>query len=230
MPITSKEATPRTRQALAAAVASFVGLVLLAGAAAGHFDTSHYTYGGSSRCRLSDHVDPINLIFYGDHGTFGGSVNQISYHARWDNQSGSRQNFKDHGRCRAMHGQRASAGSTSNRFHVRLRRLADRDSKGRWEAVGDAHHEDFVVTCPGHAVDKGTKRDPTSFGSGFDQGRRRLYLTFRDANVGNHRVQYRYWGNTQVFKQCDGDNAGSNGTVAWINLSHVHAKDGTPIP
>jgi hypothetical protein len=30
-----------------------------------------------------------------------------------------------------------------------------------------------------------------------------------------------FWGNTQTFRQCDGDDASSNGKVNWINVDQL---------
>ena len=85
-----------------------------------------------------------------------------------------------------------------------------------WTAVGAAHHEDLVlfpVPC-GHAVDSNGSR-----GSGFDQGRDELRDRFAAAGHAWYRV---WWGNTQSFKQCDGDYAASDGWTVFVQLHQVN--------
>lgn len=53
-------------------------------------------------------------------------------------------------------------------------------------------------------------------GSGFDRGRRMVVGRFGS----RYPVDYSDWGNTRVMKQCNGQLAGSNGTVAFIHVDH----------
>jgi hypothetical protein len=66
------------------------------------------------------------------------------------------------------------------------------------------------VTSCGDAVDANG-----SDGSGFDQGRCELGSSF---NRQGFPIDHGNWGNTQNFKQCDGDWAGSDGTGNRIKL------------
>jgi hypothetical protein len=184
----------------------------VAAPAAAHFDdSSKYTYDecpGSSDNR----VDPINVVVT-RWGTWGRAASQIESHAGWTNTSGSTQSFVDHGSCYPMHAQRASG--TGTRFHVRVRGQHPDETLG-WTATGDAHHEDLVVfpvPC-GHAVDS-----DGAGGSGFDQGRDELEQRFASAGHPTYRV---WWGNTNSFKQCDGDYAASDGWAALIELHQVN--------
>jgi hypothetical protein len=197
--------TPRGRAAVLLGVIA-AALVTFGGAAFAHFDTGLYTH---SNCPAdnNDRVDPINIVFW-DWGTSDRVVSQIQSHASWLNGSGSSQTFIDHGACFEMGAQRASSGTASTRFHVRLHPIHLDDSL-RWTTVGDAHHEDFVWYC-GHAVDSNG-----SSGSGFDQGRRQLRILFESAG---HSWSSRFWGNTQNFQQCDGDYASSDGYTVFIRL------------
>lgn len=186
-----------------------VGQAIAAAAAAAHFSTSSYTYKGD--CSTS--VDPVNFGFYGPRAEWSHTGYQVGLHAGWTNTSGSSQATWSHGNCYWMGTQRASGGSTSSRFHIRLFWAG-----GDPYTVGDAHHEDFShnLGCNygfgGHAVDSNG-----SNGSGFDWGRRTLYSKFQAAG---HYVTYTYWGNTRNFKQCDGDYAGSNGYTDWAWIAH----------
>ena len=112
-----------------------------------------------------------------------------------------------------MHTQRASG--LGSRFHVRVRGQHQDPALG-WVAVAGAHHEDLVlfpIPC-GHAVDSNGPG-----GSGFDQGRDELEQQLVAAGHVSSRV---WWGNTQSFKQCDGDYAGSDGWTVFISLHQVN--------
>ena len=198
------------RLVLVALVAPF-GVLLLAASAAAHFDaTDRYTH-RSCPGTASNRVDPINVVFR-TWGTWGRAESQIESHAGWTVASGSSQTFVDHGSCYLMHTQRASG--TGSRFHVRLRGQ-HWDAALGWTTTGDAHHEDLVVfpiPC-GHAVDS---NGPS--GSGFDQGRDELEARFAGAG---HSSSRSWWGNTQSFKQCDGDYAASDGWTVYIELHQV---------
>jgi hypothetical protein len=198
---------------LAAALATGV-VVLGSGASVGraHFDTgAPYTHAGCP-ATFENRVDPINVVFTG-WGTWGRAESQIESHAGWTATSGTAHSFVDHDACRPLHSQRASGEGT--RFHVRLRGQHP-DAVLGWTAMGDAHHEDLVafpVPC-GHAVDANGAE-----GSGFDQGRDELASRFASAGHASHRV---WWGNTQSFKQCDGDYAASDGWAVYIELHQVN--------
>jgi hypothetical protein len=199
---------------LLAAVLGVVGCLLAfaGGVAVAHFDgASPYTHAGCPTAP-SNRVDPVNVVFT-DWGTWGRVESQIESHAGWTATSGSAQSFVDHGECRPMHTQRANGERT--RFHVRIRGQHPDEALG-WTATGDAHHEDLVlfpVPC-GHAVDSSGPG-----GSGFDQGRDELERRFASAGHPSRRV---WWGNTQSFKQCDGDYAASDGWTVLIDLHQVN--------
>jgi len=194
-------------------VLSIAASVLLTAApAAAHFDaTSKDTYRGCPGTE-ENRVDPINVVFT-VWGTWGRAVSQIESHAGWTDTSGSAQSFVDHGSCYAMHAQQASGAGT--RFHIRVRGQHPDATLG-WTATGDAHHEDLVLfpTPCGHAVDSNGAQ-----GSGFDQGRDELEARFTAAGHPAHRV---WWGNTESFKQCDGDYAASDGWTVFIELHQVN--------
>ena len=191
---------------------SAVALGLRTGAGVAHFDGADpYTHAGCPAA-FENRVDPVNVVFTG-WGTWGRAESQIQSHARWTTTSGSGQSFVDHDACRPMHTQRASGEGT--RFHTRLRGQ-HQDVVLGWTSMGDAHHEDLVafpVPC-GHAVDSSGPG-----GSGFDQGRDELARRFASAGHSSRRV---WWGNTQSFKQCDGDYAASDGWAVLIELHQVN--------
>jgi hypothetical protein len=209
------EASKPTRASLAGRVIILAGIASAAfaffvGVAFAHFDSGLYTH---SNCPADnyDRVDPINVVFW-DWGTWDRAAHQIQTHTGWANDGGSTQTFVDHGDCYEMATQRASGGVLSSRLHIRLHPIHFDDAL-RWTTVGDAHHEDFVWYC-GHAVDANGAN-----GSGFDQGRRQLRIAFENAG---HGWSSRYWGNTQNFKQCDGDYAGSDGYTVFIRLHQLN--------
>lgn len=197
-------------------VSMAVAIVALSGSASSwaHFQTYEYTLSG---CPASSdrQVDPVNFVFWSS-GSSSNALSNVSFHAGWANTSGTTQYFSDHNVCRAMDGQRASGGSTSSRFHIRVEQIADSDPIWGTTSRGDAHHEDFVWTClpPSHAVDKNG-----SNGSGFDQGRRELRTKLE---AGGHAWESHYWGNTRNFQQCDGDYAGSDGYTVFVQITHRH--------
>jgi hypothetical protein len=183
-------------------------LVLTGPPALAHLDTADpYTH-GDCPATPANRVDPINVVFT-TWGTWGRAESQVVSHTGWTATSGSTQSFADHGSCFPMHTQRASGHGS--RFHVRVRGQHPDPVLG-WAAVGAAHHEDnvlFPVPC-GHAVDSNGPG-----GSGFDQGRDELESRFTLVGHSAYRV---WWGNTQSFKQCDGDYAASDGWTVFIEL------------
>jgi hypothetical protein len=188
-----------------------LGVAVAAAPALAHFDaTDPYTH-RACPATPGNRSDPVNVVFT-SWGTWGRAVDQIESHAGWTATSGSTQYFVDHGGCFRLHAQRASAHGS--RFHVRMRGQHWGPELG-WAASAGAHHEDLVLfplPC-GHAVDSSGPG-----GSGFDQGRDELVLRFASAGHSTSRV---WWGNTQSFKQCDGDYAASDGWTALIELHQV---------
>ena len=190
----------RRRRPLAAVAGTALVALATAGLAAGHFQVALYT----QRSCFGTDVDPITNVFW-DAGSGRLAVDHVEHHTGWRNGDGSAQWFTSHERCLQHHAQRASAGITSSRFHVRVSPTLD---TAPWAySVGAAHHED--LTYCGHAV------DATENGwSGFDMGRRAVYEAMR----GTHEYDYVNYGNTRQFRQCDGDYAGSNGIVGWWRI------------
>lgn len=193
-------------------VVGAIAVSVAAGPAWAHFDSSgQYTHKGCPGV-VANRVDPINIVFY-TWGTWDRALSQTQSHAGWSDTSGSDQYFVDHGNCALRHGQRANGDGLSSRYHIRVRGQHS-DTTFGWTSTGDAHHEDFVTSCPGHAVDQ---NGPS--GSGFDQGRRQLLATFDNAG---HSWFETFWGNTQTLLQCDGGGASSDGWVDFIQLHQVN--------
>lgn len=193
-------------------VASGAGALLVVSGAPAHFDASaRYTH-RSCPVSAATRSDPINVVFHG-WGTWGRVESQVESHASWTAASGTSQLFLDHGSCSPQHTQRANGEGT--RFHVRVRGQHWDDALG-WAAAAGAHHEDLVLfplPC-GHAVDANGNE-----GSGFDQGRDELETRFAAAG---HATSRAWWGNTQSFKQCDGDWASSDGWTVFVRLHQVN--------
>jgi hypothetical protein len=197
------------RVSLLAVLALSAGAV--AGPALGHFDGSDQYTHRACPATPDNRTDPVNVVF-ATWGTWGRAASQIEAHTGWTATSGSDQSFVDHGGCLQMHAQRASGHGS--RYHVRVRGQ-HRDPVLGWTATAGAHHEDLVMfpsPC-GHAVDSNG-----AGGSGFDQGRDELVRRFA---TGEHSSSLVWWGNTQSFKQCDGDYAASDGWAAFIELHQV---------
>jgi len=197
---------------LLAAFLATVVVALGAGIGLAHFDAAEQYTHAACPGSFENRVDPVNVVFTG-WGTWGRAASQIESHAGWKVTSGSSQSFVDHQACRPLHTQRASGEGT--RFHVRVRGQHPDTALG-WTATAGAHHEDLVVfpmPC-GHAVDSDGPA-----GSGFDQGREELAQRFASAGHPSQRV---WWGNTQSFRQCDGDYAASDGWVAILELHQVN--------
>ncbi len=197
------------RFALLVVAAAFVALV--GTPALAHFDAGdRYTH-RACPASAGNRSDPINVVFT-TWGTWRRAESQVEAHADWTADSGSAQFFVDHGGCSQMHTQRASGAGS--RFHVRLRGQ-HADATLGWAATAAAHHEDLVLfplPC-GHAVDANGPG-----GSGFDQARDELERRFASAGHTSYRV---WWGNTQSFKQCDGDYAASDGWTVFVQLHQL---------
>ncbi|MEV4421852.1 hypothetical protein AB0L40_17985 [Patulibacter sp. NPDC049589] len=160
----------------------------------------------------------MTMVFYGKVDRPGGPYpivsadveSMIEHAGNWKVHTGGAQDGKSHGVCGPVDAQTASGDLT--RFHVRLFANYDLDLKGRREVFATPHYEEFG-TC-GHAVASNTSNIS---GSGFDQGR--IQLTNLMVNDGYSIGDNQNWGNTQNFMQCNGDIAGSTGSVYWI-LTH----------
>ncbi|MGH3031016.1 MAG: hypothetical protein ACRDNE_09685 [Gaiellaceae bacterium] len=96
-----------------------------------------------------------------------------------------------------------------------MRKTYHRDTTWGYTTTGTPHHED--LTYCGHAVDKGGVNKGGGLQSGFDQGRSRIYNALY-GKPGHHFAGSVNWGNTQEFKQCDNDWAGSHGIVYWFRI------------
>jgi hypothetical protein len=211
------------------ALASFavlVGVVLVVGAPALAFPefSRPYTQPTDGDC-VGDGIDPINVYFFGERAGIDGVLNNMHQHTAWDSSGGSPQrlmrkiddNPLDY-RCHTMDDQRANESIVESRYHTRLW-FIPASSGATKKTVGDAHHEDWVIWAPWnpcgppgkHAVDSNGDN-----GSGFDQGRHRLKEVFDNHN---HYVESHYWGNTQNFKQCDGDWAARTATERRLTLA-----------
>ena len=194
----------------------------LPSAAAAHFNSGLYSHRANN---CSSRSDPITVVFYA-YATGSRTLNHIKAHTGWGGGSGGGQYFASHGICGA--GTQHAESGLFTRYHIRMRKTYDGDTTWRGTTtVGTPHHEDWIDTIneldcwPGnHAVDKGGVSQPYPYNqgnSGFDQGRKRIFNALYGQS-GHTYALSENWGNTQEFKQCDGDWAGSNGTVFWFRI------------
>lgn len=209
---------PRCRALLAGLVGA-AALCIAPAYAGAHFSAGHYSYNSAS---CSGAVDPVGIIFTGN-GTGANAAAHVAHHG-WGATSGSSaQYFISHGLCGGMSHENADGGGSSTRNHIRLRKTYDADPSVGTTAQGTPHHEDYVIWSPsnpcgppgGHAVDKGGVTQGTN-PSGFDQGRNTLVSLLTSG--GHSWGGWHYWGNTTEFQQCDGDKAGSHGSVGFVGV------------
>lgn len=169
-----------------------------------HFSSGIYTYSGS--CTSSNRTDPVNLVFY-QSATGSRTLNHIQFHTGWTNTSGSSQKFLTHSECYSMSGQRASGGLTSSRWHVRVRQTYHSDTTWGTTSAGAAHWENYHSLLNCHYVTQ----------NGFNEGR--MIVVEKLVNQGGHNTAGTTdWGNTQRMRQCNGNDAWSNGIVYWIAI------------
>lgn len=191
--------------------------LVFSNSAAAHFESGLYSHRASDCASRSD---PITVVFYG-YATGTRTLNHVRFHTGWGGGSGGGQYFASHGICGA--GTQHAESGTFTRYHIRMRKTYHDDATWGTTSTGTPHHEDWIDSAisgcfPGnHAVDKGGVDKGGGLQSGFDQGRTRIYnaLIGQPGHTFGGSVN---WGNTQEFKQCDGDWAGSHGTVYWFRI------------
>ena len=189
---------------------ALVAGLLVPGLAQTHFQSGLYSHTGSG---CASRVDPVTVVFY-HKATAAISANHVRAHTGWGGGSGGGQYFASHGNCGAT--TRHAESGTGTRYHIRMRKTYHEDGTWGTTTTGTPHHEDLVWYC-GHAVDKGGVDKGEGLWSGFDQGRSRIYNALY-GKPGHTFGRNQYWGNTQEFKQCDGDYAGSHGQVYWFRM------------
>lgn len=156
-------------------------------------------------------LDPVNLVFY-NQASWSATASQIQYHMGWTNTQGTGFWFKwTHGdKCRPQGTQRASAGLSSSRYHVRIGQPDHGDPTWGTYSSGSAHYEQYKGCYlppweDGHVVVSG----------GYNNGRDAIGLTFYFAG---HEVLSAYWGNTGGVRQCDLSSPNSDGWSTWIRI------------
>jgi hypothetical protein len=179
-----------------------------------HFNSGLYSHKNSD---CASRTDPITVVFYGD-AWANRALNHVKFHTGWGGGDGGGQYFASHGICSA--GDKHAESGTFTRYHIRMGRTEDNDPDWGATTTATPHHEDWSNECNfpigGHAVDKGGVDKGDGLQSGFDQGRLRIYQSF---TATHHTFAGSvYWGNTQEFKQCDDDWAGSHGHVHWWRI------------
>ncbi|HWM63912.1 MAG TPA: LamG domain-containing protein [Solirubrobacterales bacterium] len=196
----------------------------------------------SEDCKGS-HTDPVGALFVGKRGGVENVEWHIEKHNGWDrnvgvtNAKGEKhslrvRNAQGELECKVLNTANANAGSTSDRFHIRLWGIPGSEFPEKM-TVGTPHHEDFVVfgcSPPNHAVDpNGSVGEEHGVNaSGFDWARHELKYYFSHPNEknpsadyygGNHHVENEYWGNSANFTQCTGATAGSDGWGVVIRIN-----------
>jgi hypothetical protein len=173
----------------------------LNGPAFAHFDTTNYSCpGGGSGCHGA--IDPVSLVLYGPDAWYTRARRILEDETGWYGDDSANQAIGSHGICDPMDGESKTDCDVCSRNHVRLNKTYHRDLKNRWETLGTPHDEDFVLSCPGHAV------------VSFNSARNRILNAMNPP----YAYSYQYWGNTAVLRQCDGRGASSDGYVVWINI------------
>lgn len=208
-----------------------------------HFDdSSKYMY---DNVICTQPLDPITWVSYGDTAYAGTTRDHMIKHVINFGTSNieSEKYFKDHNVCEQEHFSVADGDSASTRYHVRGHRQEERDGKNRWETVTTPHLEDvdFIGQFPPcHAVRETSGSSP----GGYVLGRNRVEYFFDLSNadhtdwhyngqtwsnqnggdVGEFGLPQRLfnWGNTQPFRQCDGQYAYSDGAVRWRSFASWH--------
>ncbi len=197
------------------------------------YDQDEYTFGGSD---CSSFVDPINIVFVGleAQSQYVRAHAERGDHGGWtDHSQGSDQYFWDHGRCQLMDDQSADAGGLlpAIRYHMRYNQgdingVPDWDVEWGYYALAAVHHEQNVCywlqnppwppfPVYGHRVDGNDNAPP----GGFNMGREWLTGWFRYNNPDGHdKVVVEDWGNTRRFRQCDGEDAWSDGLLYHITM------------
>ena len=205
-------------------VPALTAAALTAGSARADFNIGYYTHSTCTNWNdPATRVDPINYVFF-SWGTIDRVGNQVVYHGfqhgySWGDTGGDGQRFITHSTCYGQDGQRADAGVLSGRNHFRYKGVHYDPGLG-WTSIADAHHEDLVLCggLPKHAVDANNE----SGGSGFNQGRANLTNNVFGGSSHMSGSYTSWFGNTQLFRQCDGGYASSDGNVRMLPLHQVN--------
>ena len=201
-------------------VAALAGLAF-PGAAAAHFQTGEYSHKNAD---CNSRIDPVTVVFY-EWGFPDRVRNHLGHHGGWQGGDGGGQHFASHGICGDGQGHAESGCVFCTRYHIRMRKTYHAADPIGVTTTGTPHYEDWVPSCNGgfggHAVDKGGVDRGEELQSGFDQGRWRIY-SILFGEPGHAFGGSTFWGNTQEFKQCDGDWAGSHGSVYWFTMPNYN--------
>lgn len=184
------------------------------------FPPGYYSHSTSACSSSGNRVDPVTVVWYYD-ALVTRIKNHIESHLGWTNASGSGQWFKvdeNPEECVVGGGdgsvsQRASAGGSSTRNHVRYA-----VSYNSWDPTfgqagfGTPHYETYNTwSCfpGGHAV---------SSPDGFNTARNVLVNSFLAA--GHTNGGYQNWNNSQRMLQCDDEYAwNTDGRAYFVRIS-----------
>jgi hypothetical protein len=189
-----------------------------------------YTTPPDSGCNLSNHMDPVGVVFHGSAATFGnlGSFSgsqyhtgDIEFHVHWDTTSSPSYSYRSYGICDTRQdAELASPGDDRN--HLRLWQQKEQHYPGKYQTVGSPHydrHDSSTCSRAYHYVPPRMNLPGGGTGSGFDYTRRRLLRSYQAARAHRHPARSVYWGNDSLTSQCGGKYlVGSNG---WVNIIRV---------
>jgi hypothetical protein len=175
--------------------------------------TRYYSYTNSS---CNNAIDPVSVVFY-----YAATIQNVDTHARhhggWTTTGGGTQYFYDHF-CGAMDHDNASGCGQCNRHHMREWWNYDSPPPGlSYYTLATPHKEDFVWTCfpPSHAVE-------SSGAGGFVAAKWDIAANWHNWNNGGGTHWFGgtsyYAGNTWMFWQCDGEWAGNDGWIDFVEI------------
>ena len=206
------------------------------------FHQDEYTFGSGSCSAPGGWVDPINVVFVGPEA-WDVLVKEHAArpdHGGWGNHSGGQQYFWDHGECQPVEGdgrndQSANGGSSQSRYHMRYNQgdidgyadsippctsapAASTRSRPSTTRTADWRHatQAFLITIfyPGHAVDSNNDEPP----GGLILGRTEGSLAVDELAGFHPNLGFSEWQNVKRFKQCDQEDAWSDGWVRFIGM------------
>lgn len=190
---------------------------------AGHLRPYSFRSEPQAGCPQEQRIDPVGILFWDK----GQMMLNVKAHLRdhtnmWYDDDGSSQRFGVHD-CRVMNESWKNAEWPTH-YHMRWRVGTQDGSPGAPDyeprlsifeiPLGyyslATPHIDVIVLCggiPEHVVHKGD----------FDKARDDIMNEFL---AGGHQVQPANWGNTTLFRQCNGEMSGSiTGEVKYIRIS-----------
>lgn len=202
-------------------------------------DLGEYTFENND-CSAGDRKDPINVIFT-HHGFESEIKQQAINHGDWEVQGNITQWFSDQEGCFESEGQPASNRAGADRYHMRHYNHKAMGGGQRSDPTfgsissAAAHHEDTISPLPhpvghpecyaaippppiAHAVDDNDEEFSFPWATvkgGYNLGREDIRKNWVEDS--DHVLENTfYWDTSQMFEQCDGGMAWSDGKVYYI--------------